>query len=95
MDSKYKVWSDEGRPRSEDVYQVMAAGRVNRCREVCLVYPSPRGERLTPRVSELDGDGYPRRVAAVFIDVARMDDPGGEDVLVRQMQEDLIRLLRS
>ncbi|WP_375276878.1 5-methylcytosine restriction system specificity protein McrC [Alteromonas australica] len=37
VDAKYKVLKNQ--PKTEDVYQVLAGGRVNSLEEVCLIYP--------------------------------------------------------
>ncbi|GEM_PF-1098440 len=89
LDAKYKTLGTGGRPSNEDIYQVMAAGRVNACDEVYLLYPSPSGARLAPLRWSLLGAGQPRRVTALFIDLLEMGRPAGEERLGQALAVDL------
>jgi 5-methylcytosine-specific restriction endonuclease McrBC regulatory subunit McrC len=89
LDAKYKVWRRAGQPRTGDIYQVMAGGRINRCETVCLVYPCPGAERKAPLRWQLQAEALPRFLSALFVDLTRMGEPDGEETLVRQLDEDL------
>lgn len=89
LDAKYKTLGAGGRPSNEDIYQVMAAGRLNACDEVYLLYPSPSGERRPPLRWSLLGAGRPRRVTALFIDLLEMGRPAGEQRLGQTLADDL------
>lgn len=88
LDAKYKVWS--GKPRVEDVYQVMAGGRVNSCDNVFLVYPTPNAGGKDPIIWRVRGDGHPSNVTAVFVNLSEMGQVAGEEGLANQLNEDLM-----
>lgn len=39
-DAKYKILSKNGKPKSADVYQLLAGGYILGCSKLCLIYPS-------------------------------------------------------
>jgi len=60
LDAKYKHLGGAS-PRTSDVYQVMAVGRVSNLRQVGLVYPSI-GEDVNIRTMVPEGEGLPETV---------------------------------
>lgn len=88
LDAKYKVWT--GEPRVEDVYQVMAGGRVNSCNNVFLIYPSSDGVRQSPITWRIKGEGYPMDLTAVFVNLSEMGNFAGEEDLANKLDEDLL-----
>jgi 5-methylcytosine-specific restriction enzyme subunit McrC len=82
LDAKYKVWQNNKRPMVQDVYQVMAAGRINNCSRVFLVYP--RWDNTQPPVMtwRISGAGQPVTLAALFIDLSCMAQENGEQSLI-------------
>jgi 5-methylcytosine-specific restriction endonuclease McrBC regulatory subunit McrC len=64
LDAKYKVLGEH--PSNEDVYQVLAAGRVSEIRTVALVYPTQGMEIRTKRYEPF-GRGRPHRVFTMTI----------------------------
>lgn len=88
LDAKYKV----GDPRSDDVYQIMAAGRINACPHVCLVYPAPSS--LSPARSwRISGLGNPQKLTSLYVDPIQMATKEGEQALLQQLTNDLALVL--
>ena len=87
LDAKYKT----GSPKSSDVYQVMAAGRINSCAQVGLIYPA--FNRKTPdRAWIIRGAGNPHQLSALFVDLLQMNQADGGDILTRALTQRLVRL---
>lgn len=89
LDAKYKVWRKNQRPMVQDVYQVMAAGRINNCPIVFLVYPLADNAEPKPLTWSIVGAGQPNRLAAVFIDLSIMALEDGERILVQTFHTDI------
>ncbi len=88
LDAKYKV----GQPKSDDVYQVMAVGRINACPHVGLIYPAPFAG-ATARTWRICGLGDPQKLTALYVDLLQMATRKGEDDLVGQLANDLSLIL--
>jgi 5-methylcytosine-specific restriction endonuclease McrBC regulatory subunit McrC len=93
LDCKYKTFSKSAQPRNEDVYQVMAAGRVGDCTNVGLIYPSPTGARRVADVWRLSGTGMPERVWIVFVDLLQMGRRGGIRALIADLTHDIMSMV--
>jgi len=92
LDAKYKVWRKRARqPLAEDVYQMMAAGRVNNCGDVYLVYPCLTAGRKLPLTWRVRGEGQPLKVTALFIDLLEMGGASGEETLLNALKEDILK----
>jgi hypothetical protein len=93
LDAKYKVWS--GLPRTEDVYQVLAAGRIVECECVCLIYPSPVHESKAPLRWTVKANGRPTTVVAMFVDLQQMGKSNGEQQLISHLLKDIVSVLND
>lgn len=89
LDAKYKVWRKGKRPLAQDVYQVMAAGRINKCSMVFLVYPLSGITEPTPITWSISGPGQPTRLTAVFINLSSMAQEDGEQTLLNSLSTDI------
>ena len=93
LDAKYKLWKHR-RPAPADTYQVIAGGWLEQCDPIGLIYPAPGGRARGPVIWRLLGPGAPRRLCAMFVDITRMGEPGGEEQLVAALAADLAVVLR-
>ncbi len=93
LDAKYKHWKNR-RPAPADTYQVIAAGWLEQCDPIGLIYPAPGGRPRAPVVWRLLGPNAPRRLCAMFVDITRMGESGGEDELVAKLAADLSLVLQ-
>ena len=93
LDAKYKVWRKNKRPMVQDVYQIMAAGRINDCRRVFLIYP--RSDNTEPPVMtwRISGAGRPVTFTALFIDLSWMAQENGEQMLLNALRAYLSPIL--
>jgi 5-methylcytosine-specific restriction endonuclease McrBC regulatory subunit McrC len=91
LDAKYKIWRRQ--PKSQDVYQVMAGGRISACENVYLIYPSPNNGGKEPISWRIRGEGSPTHVTAVFVDLLKMGDYYGEEALANRLNEDLMEAI--
>jgi 5-methylcytosine-specific restriction enzyme subunit McrC len=82
LDAKYKTL--KAHPRTSDVYQVMAGGRVLPTEAVALVYPAWRSFQ-EPRTWRLAGSGSPTYLHALPLHLTAMADPHGFADLSDQM----------
>jgi 5-methylcytosine-specific restriction enzyme subunit McrC len=91
LDAKYKTWRRRtGQPLSQDVYQMIAAGRINNCDNVFLVYPCPTTDHKFPLTWRIRGEGKPIKLTAIFINLLEMGKATGEAILLNQLQEDVL-----
>ncbi|GEA07508.1 hypothetical protein KUL42_22690 [Alteromonas sp. KUL42] len=67
IDAKYKILKNQ--PKTEDVYQVLAGGRINRIREVCLIYPG-NGVDNTHKEYDVMTDSHPSKVLTYKLDLS-------------------------
>lgn len=95
LDAKYKTWTKKRTPDVSNVYQVMAAGRLEECSNVCLIYPYSQYAPSKPRVWKIQGKGTPVLVHALFVDLIAMALPGGEKQLVNKLKSDIEVVLSS
>jgi 5-methylcytosine-specific restriction endonuclease McrBC regulatory subunit McrC len=93
LDAKYKVWGKGNQPLAQDVYQMMAAGRINDCGDTFLIYPTPYEGRKAPVTWQIRGKGQPVAVTAVFINLLEMGVPSGEETLVANLKKDVTQLI--
>lgn len=93
LDAKYKVW--KGQPVASDSYQVVAGGWVAGCNNIGLVYPSPKSGRKEPLTWRLTGRAPPRRLWAIFLDLVRMAEARGEELLLHELAADLQQVVES
>jgi 5-methylcytosine-specific restriction endonuclease McrBC regulatory subunit McrC len=94
LDAKYKLLGARYKPRNQDVYQVMAGGRVHNCAHVALVYPIEAGINRAPLTWFFEGGGMPTHLTAVFLPLELMALPDGFTILCRLLEKD-IPLIRS
>ena len=87
FDAKYKVWQSQ--PLASDTYQVVTGAWTRNCPVACLVYPSPEGVGKDPIEWTLLGQGNPKALWALFINLTEIGDPVKERVLEQQVASDL------
>ncbi len=95
LDAKYKLWPRSNKPEVDNVYQIMASGRLLGCDNVCLIYPKSHNSPITSRSWEMRGHGAPARVSTIFIDLMQMASPTGEAKLIHQLRQDISTVLSS
>lgn len=92
MDAKYKVWGKSQKPKTQDVYQVLAAGRINGCDNVFLVYPSPTNYRKHPVTWNVAGNGAPAFLRTIFLNLTEMGNIAGEETIIEALKADIFNI---
>ncbi|TCN21077.1 5-methylcytosine restriction system specificity protein McrC [Mesobacillus foraminis] len=87
LDAKYKIWSRQ--PKNNDVYQVMAGSRVTHCKLASLVYPLPQNGNEDTLIYNIEGDGFPKVVSVIFVDITKLALANGLNTLVKKFSDDL------
>lgn len=82
LDAKYKVLS--GLPSTDDVYQVLSAGRVCGVRRVALLYPT-EGSGLRVRTLKPLGEGLPTSVDLLSVGLQSFESPAAVRALKSQL----------
>ena len=91
LDAKYKHLAGSS-PRTSDVYQAMAVGRVCKLRNVGLVYPS-MGERVNSRSIKPQGRYFPETVHISEIGLEAFVNPEGIKSLQKKLTKWIDELL--
>jgi len=89
LDAKYKHLGGSA-PRTSDVYQVMAVGRVSGLSQVGLVYPSV-GKTVTVRNMIPEGEGLPTSVHVVELGLESFVNADG----IKLLQTDITRWIKQ
>lgn len=88
LDAKYKNW--ENGPKIEDVYQISTGAQLTKIEKASLIYPKGPNTPDEQVFYNLNTISSPNFFTCIFIDLLKLAEPRGLDLLVENLESDLL-----
>lgn len=88
LDAKYKNW--ENGPKIEDVYQISTGAQLTKIEKASLIYPKGPNTPDEQVFYNLNTISSPNFFTCIFIDLLKLAEPKGLDLLVEDLESDLM-----
>jgi 5-methylcytosine-specific restriction enzyme subunit McrC len=93
LDAKYKILRQNSQPSTDNMYQIMASGRLLNCKKVCLIYPKYLENHNKTNIWRINDHNNPELINIMFIDLLKMISIEGKNQLISALYKDIKQIL--